>query len=316
MRASWGEVGVRQRAENQRSYALKSIILSGLRGNHPRLLDMKESFLFIWSDLLIISLTEMFKAVFKVIAWRWAWQPTPVFLSGESMDRGAWWATVHGVAKSRTQLNDFPFHFKFIEGIDVRVWCKITSLEEVWWTDFMMSPMIPISWCSCLISSSSLLLLLLLSHFSRVQLCATPQTAAHQAPPSLGFSRQEHWSGLPFPSPILTPECALIIWLASKRHFMAKSDGILVFGLCYVTQFNSIKWTLSCQQTHSRVLVSSMNLKKQPESYSHEAMNSANILTERGSGPLPSLASRREPSSNQPLDYSLFKNLTQMFPDS
>ena len=45
-----------------------------------------------------------------------------------------------------------------------------------------------------------LLLLLLLSSFSRVQLCATPQTAAHQAPLSLGFSRQEHWSGLPFPS--------------------------------------------------------------------------------------------------------------------
>ena len=46
------------------------------------------------------------------------------------------------------------------------------------------------------------LLLLLLSHFSRVRLCATPETAAHQAPPSLGFSRQEHWSGLPFPSPM------------------------------------------------------------------------------------------------------------------
>ena len=39
----------------------------------------------------------------------------------------------------------------------------------------------------------SMLLLLLLSHFSRVRLCATP---------SLGFSRQEHWSGLPFPSPM------------------------------------------------------------------------------------------------------------------
>ena len=38
--------------------------------------------------------------------------------------------------------------------------------------------------------------------FSRVQLCATPETAAHQAPTSLGFSRQEHWSGLPFPSPM------------------------------------------------------------------------------------------------------------------
>ena len=44
--------------------------------------------------------------------------------------------------------------------------------------------------------------LLKLSHFSRVRLCATPQMAAHQAPLSLGFSRQEHWSGLPFPSPM------------------------------------------------------------------------------------------------------------------
>ena len=49
---------------------------------------------------------------------------------------------------------------------------------------------------------SKRLLLLLLSHFSRVQLCATPWTAAHQASPSMGFSRQEHWSGLPFPSPM------------------------------------------------------------------------------------------------------------------
>ena len=48
----------------------------------------------------------------------------------------------------------------------------------------------------------SLLLLLLLSCFSRVRLCATPETAAHQTPLSLGFSRQEHWSGLLFPSPI------------------------------------------------------------------------------------------------------------------
>ena len=42
----------------------------------------------------------------------------------------------------------------------------------------------------------------LLSRFSRVRLCVTPQMEAHQAPPSLGFSRQEHWSGLPFPSPM------------------------------------------------------------------------------------------------------------------
>ena len=36
---------------------------------------------------------------------------------------------------------------------------------------------------------------------SHVQLFATPWTIAHQAPPSMGFSRQEYWSGLPFPSP-------------------------------------------------------------------------------------------------------------------
>ena len=49
---------------------------------------------------------------------------------------------------------------------------------------------------------SPTLLLLLLNHFSHVQLCAIPETAAHQAPPSLGFSRQDHWSGLPCPSPM------------------------------------------------------------------------------------------------------------------
>ena len=44
--------------------------------------------------------------------------------------------------------------------------------------------------------------MLLLSRFIYVRLCATSQTAAQQAPLSLGFSRQEHWSGLPFPSPM------------------------------------------------------------------------------------------------------------------
>ena len=43
-------------------------------------------------------------------------------------------------------------------------------------------------------------LLLLLRHFNHVWLHATPWMSAHQATLSLGFSRQEHWSGLPFPS--------------------------------------------------------------------------------------------------------------------
>ena len=61
---------------------------------------------------------------------------------------------------------------------------------------------------------------MLLSRFSRVRLCATPWTAAHQAPPSLGVSRQEHWRGLPFPSPMHESEkwkwsCSVVSDLAT-----------------------------------------------------------------------------------------------------
>ena len=42
----------------------------------------------------------------------------------------------------------------------------------------------------------------MLSHFSHVQLFVILWTVAHQAPLSMGFSRQEYWSGLPFPSPM------------------------------------------------------------------------------------------------------------------
>ena len=44
---------------------------------------------------------------------------------------------------------------------------------------------------------------------SRVRLFVTPWTVAYQAPPSMGFSRQEYWSGLPFPSPGNLPDPAI-----------------------------------------------------------------------------------------------------------
>ena len=43
-------------------------------------------------------------SLFTVMHWRRKWQPTPVFLPGESQDEGAWWAAVYGVAQSRTRL--------------------------------------------------------------------------------------------------------------------------------------------------------------------------------------------------------------------
>ena len=50
-------------------------------------------------------------------------------------------------------------------------------------------------------------LLLLLSRFSRVRLLATPWTAAYRAPPSMGFSRQEYWSGVPLLAWCKDPTC-------------------------------------------------------------------------------------------------------------
>ena len=97
-------------------------------------------------------------------------------------------------------------------------------------------------------------MLLLLSHFSHVQLCATP---------SLGFSRQEHWSGLPFPSPMHKSErwkwsCSVMsnslrphglqpTRLLRPWDFPGKSTGVgchcLLCNACYnLINFESAKW--------------------------------------------------------------------------
>ena len=65
---------------------------------------------------------------------------------------------------------------------------------------------------------------------SRVRPSATPWTAAHQAPPSMGFSRQEYWSGVPFPSPIQDLEAVLplgfVLASVSESHTRAQlSEG-------------------------------------------------------------------------------------------
>ena len=52
-----------------------------------------------------------------------------------------------------------------------------------------------------------------------IRLLATPWTAAYQAPPSMGFSRQEYWSGVPLPSPIkwyTNMKIDLTIWFSSE----------------------------------------------------------------------------------------------------
>ena len=72
---------------------------------------------------------------------------------------------------------------------------------------------------------------------SRVRLLATPWTAAHQAPPPMGFSRQEHWSGVPLPSPIgcaALPKEADVYHLPSSTYHLASHQHIhyYIFIIC------------------------------------------------------------------------------------
>ena len=57
---------------------------------------------------------------------------------------------------------------------------------------------------------------------SRVRLLATPWTAAYQAPPSMGFSRQEYWSGVPLPS--LSNKCYLAVYLCCAMLSLSVMD--------------------------------------------------------------------------------------------
>ena len=75
---------------------------------------------------------------------------------------------------------------------------------------------------------------------SPVRLFATPWTAAFQAPPSMGFSRQEYWSGVPLPSPEPLPLC---LWISS--------------GNCtatFLTSFPYLTWNVFSLTVYLRVL--------------------------------------------------------------
>ena len=128
--------------------------------------------------------------------------------------------------KSQTRLSDFTFtfHFHVLEKemathSSVLAW-RIPGTEEPGGLPSMGSHRVGHDWCNLAAAAAyflallpyfcssnllfeawsienRLLLLLLLSCFSHVLLYVIPEMAAHQASPSLGFSRQEHWSGLP-----------------------------------------------------------------------------------------------------------------------
>ena len=86
-------------------------------------------------------------------------------------------------------------------------------------------------------------LLPLLSRFSRVRLCATAETAAHQASLSLGFSRQEHWSGLPSPS----LQWTRFPFYSYVSYILPNTPHCISFGLPHAPDDKKLLDTLSCE---------------------------------------------------------------------
>ena len=81
---------------------------------------------------------------------------------------------------------------------------------------------------------------------SRVWLSATPWTAAHQAPPSMGLSRQEYWSGVPLPSPDCLNYCSykgsLKIRYWDSSNFIHVSLNCLKYYIYFHSQYQFWSW--------------------------------------------------------------------------
>ena len=138
-------------------------------------------------------------SLFTFTYWRKKWQPTPVFLPGEWRDGGAWWAAVWWVAQSRTRLKRLSSSSRHVQKPPWPSGPWEAPLTSPWCQSFCQKP--PFADTRQLFNQPGA--------FSKVKkvlaaqsyLTATPRTIAHQAPLSMGFSRQEYWSELLFSSP-------------------------------------------------------------------------------------------------------------------
>ena len=124
------------------------------------------------------------------------------------MDREAQWATVHRIAKSQTWLKGLSMHASYIILHINSAAAAAKSLQSCLTLCNPPGSPIPgilqartLEWVAISFSNAWKWKVKVKS-LSRVRLFATPWTVAYQPPPSMEFSRQKYWSGLPLPSPI------------------------------------------------------------------------------------------------------------------
>ena len=173
------------------------------------------------------------------------------------MDGGAWWAAVHGVAKSHTWLSDFTFTFHFYA---LEKEMATHSSVRAWRIPGMGSHRVRHDWSDLAIAAVRFYVCVL-SRFSHVWLFATPWTIAHQAPLSMGFSRKENRSGLPCLLPrdvskagieLASPEApALQADSLPQSHLGSPQDSILYCILLYLQR---PQWLRPAPPAHLRLL--------------------------------------------------------------
>ena len=172
------------------SSVLQSAVGNGLEasemqiwGPHPRSTEWNTWEWVLQSVLKVFQVTPISVKGLRTTAWR-------------APGSGAWWAAVYGVTELDGTVSSSGRGILYNRSAKAWPWMQLHDCSKPAAAAKSRQS------CSAAISfSNAWKWEAQVKWLSRVWLLATPWAAAYQAPPSMGFSRQEYWSGVPLPSP-------------------------------------------------------------------------------------------------------------------